>query len=392
MSQRILHVVSSMDPVFGGVSKAVRTIAISLLENGIVNEVVSLDNPNAEFIAADAFKLHTLGSSNNPWSYHPTMLSWLKEHIHQYDAVIVHGLWLYSSYVVYLAINSIKKQDRPKYFVMPHGMLDPYFQKAKGRRLKAIRNWVYWKLIEHKVVNNADGLLFTCKEERLLAKQPFKPFRPKKEYIVGLGVDVPPIHHADMDKAFQNCCKSLENRPFLLFLSRIHQKKGIDLLLKAYKRCLDEADYDLDLVIAGPGLQTDYGLSLLKTVSENSNLKSRVHFTGMLSGDAKWGAFYNADAFVLPSHQENFGIAVVEALATSTPVLISNKVNIWREIKNGNGGLIGEDNEDETFKIIKQWLSLSSDEKRDMKKAAKKVYLNYFTVENAAKKFLEGIN
>src|SRR5690606_34234799 len=153
-----------------------------------------------------------------------------------------------------------KKQDQPKYFVMPHGMLDPYFQKAEGRRLKAIRNWLYWKLIEHKVVNNADGLLFTCEEERLLAKQPFKPYRTKKEYVVGLGIDVPPIHHADMDKAFQDCCKSLENRPFLLFLSRIHEKKGVDLLVKAYETLASNATSELPaLVIAGPGLDSPYG-------------------------------------------------------------------------------------------------------------------------------------
>src|SRR5690606_42124112 len=142
--------------------------------------------------------------------------------------------WLYSSYAVYLAIKNMNKQKRPKYFVMPHGMLDPYFQKAEDRRLKALRNWVYWKLIEHKVVNNADALLFTCEEERELAKKPFKPYQPKKECIVGLGVEIPPLYNPTMDKAFQSRCEELKNRPFLLFLSRIHEKKGIDLLVKAY--------------------------------------------------------------------------------------------------------------------------------------------------------------
>ncbi|WP_235841633.1 glycosyltransferase [Confluentibacter sediminis] len=387
MSQKILHVVSSMDPVFGGVSKAVRTIATSLMENGIVNEVVSLDDIQADFINNDSFKLHALGSSKNPWAYNSKLLPWLKDNLHYYDVVMVHGLWLYSSYVVYLAINSMRKQDRLKYFVMPHGMLDPYFQKAEGRRLKAIRNWLYWKLIEYKVVNNADGLLFTCEEERLLAKQPFKPYKPKKEYIVGLGVDVPPIHNADMDKAFQNCCKSLENRPFLLFLSRIHQKKGVDLLLEAYKRCISEVD--LDLVIAGPGCESDYGKYLLKTVSEDSKLKSRVHFTGMLSGNAKWGAFYNADAFILPSHQENFGIAVVEALACGTPVLISDKVNIWREIKNGNGGFVEQDDLRGTTNLILKWVALKTHEKKIMEQNAKKTFLEHYAIQLVAKRLVE---
>src|SRR5690606_28089881 len=126
MSQKILHVVSSMDPVLGGVCKAVRTIATSLTESGIHNEVVSLDDSSVDFIALDPFKLHALGSTNNPWAYSSQLLPWLKDNITRFDYVIVHGLWQYNSYAVYLAIKSIEKKNRPKYLVMPHGMLDPY--------------------------------------------------------------------------------------------------------------------------------------------------------------------------------------------------------------------------------------------------------------------------
>src|SRR5690606_11843088 len=106
-----------------------------------------------------------------------------------------------------------------------------YFQKAEGRRLKAIRNQLYWKLLENNVVNNAEGILFTCEEECHLARQPFQPYRPKTTYVVGLGVESPPSYQEIMDVEFQNNCKGLENRPFLLFLSRIHEKKGVDLLI-----------------------------------------------------------------------------------------------------------------------------------------------------------------
>src|SRR5690606_34656332 len=274
MSQKILHVVSSMDPVLGGVSKAVRTIATSLIENGVHNEVVCLDDASAEFIALDAFKLHALGSSNNPWAYNSKLFPWLKNNVTRFDYVIVHGLWQYSSYAVYLAIKSIEKQNRPKYLVMPHGMLDPYFQKAEGRRLKAIRNWLFWKLIEHKVVNNADALLFTCEEERELAKKPFSPYQPKSTCIVGLGVEVPPTYHPNMDKAFQNQCVGIKNRPFLLFLSRIHEKKGVDLLVKAYETLVSNTTSELPaLVIAGPGLDSLYGKQIETLVSENEKLK-----------------------------------------------------------------------------------------------------------------------
>lgn len=392
MPQKILHVVNSMDPVLGGVCKAVRTITTSLIESGIDNEVVCLDDLNAAFIPNDVFKLHALGSGSNPWGYNSSLLPWLKDNLRHYDAIIVHGLWLYSSFAVYLAIKSIKIQDRPKYFVMPHGMLDPYFQKAEGRRFKAIRNRLYWKLVENRVVNNADGILFTCEEEQLLARQPFRPYSPKGEFIVGLGVEAPPLHQKIMDVAFQNKCKSLGDQPFLLFLSRIHEKKGVDLLIKAYGSLLSYSQIELPaLVIAGPGLETPYGKQISKLVSENDQLKHLVFFPGMLSGDAKWGAFYNCEAFVLPSHQENFGIAVVEALACGKPVLISNQVNIWNEINEAGAGFVESDTIEGAKELLEKWMNLSLNERVQLSQQALNCYKTYYSIESMAKRFQQHV-
>jgi glycosyltransferase involved in cell wall biosynthesis len=388
MPQRILHVVNSMDPVLGGVSKAVRTIVTSLRERGIDNEVVCLDDANPAFISNDTFKIHALGFSSNPWGYNPKLLPWLKDNLRHYDSIIVHGLWLYCSFAVYLAINAVKSQDRPKSFVMPHGMLDPYFQKAEGRRLKALRNWLYWKLVEKRVVNGTDGILFTCEQERLLAKQPFQPYTPKSEYIVGLGVEAPPSYQKIMDVAFYNNCKISEGQPYLLFLSRIHEKKGVDLLIKAYEAMLSDSAIELPaLVIAGPGLDTSYGKHIYKMVFENDQLKHRVFFPGMLSGDAKWGAFYNCEAFVLPSHQENFGIAVVEALACGKPVLISDQVNIWNEINEARAGFVESDTVDGTKEVLKIWMSLSLNERVQLGQQALNCYKTYYSIESMVKRF-----
>jgi len=127
----------------------------------------------------------------------------------------------------------------------------------------------------------------------------------------------------------------------------------------------------------------------MKKLAESS---ANIIFAGMLSGDAKWGAFYESEAFVLPSHQENFGIAVVEALACNTPVLISNKVNIWREIENGNGGIIANDTEKDSYHLLKQWITLTKEQKEDMALKAYKIYDCHFTMQKAAIQYLEGIN
>ena len=314
--------------------------------------------------------------------------------------MILHGLWLYNSYAIREVFGIAKKKalsDRggnkkgPKLFVMPHGMLDPYFQKAAGRKLKAIRNWAYWKLIEHKTVKYADGLLFTCEQEKFLARQSFRPYCPKLEIIVGLGVEEPPAYTSEMQLAFFNKCERLIEKPYLLYLGRVNEKKGVDILIEAYADICENINSIPALVIAGPELESPFGRKIKKIVLENDTLKNKIHFTGMLSGDAKWGAFHGSDAFILPSHQENFGIAVVEAMACGKPVLISNQVNIWREIQESGGGLIGNDTKECTIKILKDWHALSGIEKAKMNLNARRTFENYFSGDVFAKKILDAV-
>ena len=120
-------------------------------------------------------------------------------------------------------------------------------------------------------------------------------------------------------------------------------------------------------------------------------MKAKVHLVGHLSGDEKWGAIYNCDAFILPSHQENFGIAVAEALACCKPVLITNKVNIYREIEQISAGIISDDNLEGMLEVIKMWLNLSPNCKLEMGKNAYNLYQNHFDVKIAAKRLVEKI-
>jgi glycosyltransferase involved in cell wall biosynthesis len=270
-------------------------------------------------------------------------------------------------------------------------MLDPWFQQTRDRRLKAIRNWFYWKLIEHEVIRRAEAVCFTCAEEMRLAQGTFRPYQPKRQVNVGFGVSQPPEYHYGMGEAFAQKCPGIKGRPYFLFLGRIHPKKGVALLIRAYaticRSTLHGQPASVCLVIAGPGLETTFG-KRMQALAADACPPGSVFWPGMLTGDAKWGSLYNSEAFVLTSHQENFGIAVVEALACGTPVLISNQINISREIQEDRAGLVGDDTLEGAEQIFRQWENLAPEEKAAMKRAAKSSYENRFGIALAAKNLL----
>ncbi|MVN22218.1 glycosyltransferase [Mucilaginibacter arboris] len=409
---KILHITASMDPKLGGVCQAVKTI-IKGLNNfqNVQNEVVSFDHPDASFIGEKSYSIHALGLGKTPWFYNAVYIPWLLQNLPDFDTVILHGLWNYQGYGLVKALRMLRSKQthapfNTKFFVMPHGMLDPYFQKASGRKLKAIRNWFYWKLVERKVINQTNGLLFTCGAELKLARKTFTPYHPVKELVVGLGVEEPPVFTAVMREAFSSSCPDLADNPYLLFISRIHEKKGVDMLIDAYGKTqgideMNEKQHDASfstpkftaskLVVAGPGTETPYGQKIKNSVLKLQKTATTVFFPGMLTGNAKWGAFYGCEAFVLPSHQENFGIAAVEALACGKPVLISNQVNIWTEIAAAEAGIIADDTAAGTQQLLENWNNLTAKQKTEMGRNARKCYEKHFADGPAAINFLRAI-
>jgi glycosyltransferase involved in cell wall biosynthesis len=104
----------------------------------------------------------------------------------------------------------------------------------------------------------------------------------------------------------------------------------------------------------------------------------------MLQGKAKWGAFYSSEALMLPSHQENFGIVVAEALGCGLPVLISDKVNIWREVHAARAGLVAEDSQAGTLKNLRAWLALPPEDRAAMGQRARALFADRFSVDRMA--------
>ncbi len=370
--RRILHVVGTIDPKAGGVSEAIRAL-IEYSPPEYVHEVASVDDPASSFLATLPFPVHPLGPHWRLLEYSSRLLPWLRANRERFDGVFVHGLWIYPGYAAWRAFVG-----RKPYAVFTHGMLDPYFKRAFP--LKHLKKWLWWLPAEYWVLRGAYRVLFTCAAEEQLARQSFWLHR-WRPYVVAFGATGPGGDTALAETAFWTICPAARGRRFLLFLGRIHRKKGCDLLIEAFCSCA-ALDPGLDLVMAGPD-QQGWQAELTERLSQ-AGLSARVHWTGMLEGRAKWGAFFAAEAFILPSHQENFGLAVAEAMACGRPVLLSDKVNIAPDVAANGAGLMAADTLEGTARLLREWIAMPLEEREKMDLRARKMFLERYDMRTNA--------
>jgi len=306
-------------------------------------------------------------------------------------------------------------------------MLDPYF---KNFPLKHLKKLLYFSLFERDTIANVQALCYTTSSELALAQKTFPLFAPRRQEVVGLGLRGCGCSLIDARKEFLEKFPALKGKKFLLYLGRFHPKKGADLLLKAIKQFPN-----LTLVMAGPGENTDFYRSLRRdsahplapstmegkiitglrpatpgnaqnsaasnSISSSHRLEgttgnsptfqggaatSQILWTGLLSGAQKWGALAAADALILPSHQENFGMVVAEALSAGTPALISDKVALAEEVMRGYCGFVDADTLQGTISLIRRFSKLSPREISAMRDRAIECYKNNFLPESVAEK------
>ena len=371
---RILHSTRSVNPDGGGVVEAVKQFSLAHQRQGHTVEVVSLDAPGSPWVRDFPLPIHAFGPGRGKYGYSAQLVPWLKMNRERFDAVIVDGLWQYNVFGVWRACVG----TATPYFVFPHGMLDPWFKRTYP--LKHLKKWLYWPWAEYRVLRDARAVFFTCEEEKRLARESFWLYRAN-ETVASLGLAEPPGDPATQRALFLQKFPNLREKRLLLFLGRLHVKKGCDLLIEAFA-AVAKKNPALHLVVAGPD-QTGWQATLQER-ARVLGLAERITWPGMLSGDLKWGAIRAAEAFILPSHQENFGLAVVEALACGVPVLLSDKVNIWREIVDDHAGVVADDSLTGTTKLMETWASNSTETLKKMRVDARACFGKRFEINRAA--------
>jgi glycosyltransferase involved in cell wall biosynthesis len=326
---KVLHVISSIDPRAGGPTAALEGLALAQQRAGMTVTVLSTYAIDEQLQVADVLRdggvvVELAGPTAGRFRRHHSIPSIVRDAVANSEVVHIHGLWEQVQYEAAVAAG----EGRVPFIFRPCGMLDPW-SLSQNRLLKRL----FLELRFRRVLNRAALIHFTSEMEQDLTRA---LNLTAESIVVPNGIQPEEFAKLPGRGEFVERFPVLNGQRIVLFLGRVHPKKGIDLLIPAFAQAkLDKTM----LVIAGP--DNDGYRDRLKLLAREEGISDRVLFTGMLHGRERLQALVDADLFVLPSRQENFGIAVIEALAAKCPVVISDQVNIHEEVAAaGVGGVV----------------------------------------------------
>lgn len=324
---KVLHLIPYMHPSAGGPPVVVDRWCVELHRLGIDAQVLTTDaysgsDPSDDWIQnyRASYPIDVMKKTGpNGFGFSSGMKQALAAKLQSVDLVHVHNLWGYTNFI---AARLCPAANVP-FVVSTHGMLDP-----NSVTRKKLKKAIYGNIIEWPAIRKAKAIFVTHEEEARLAAQTCSGL--PQSIVVPLGTEDPPAADAaELEEEFLEQFPECRNRQRVTFLGRLHSKKGLDLLIPAIARVREEAP-DAMLVLAGPA-EPSYEAEL-RQQCDRHGLHGHVVFAGMLTGQSKWAALAAADVFALPSYQENFAIALVEALRMGVPAVISDRINIWSDL------------------------------------------------------------
>lgn len=344
---RVVHVISSIDPRKGGPVLALEGLALAQRQLGLDVSVVSTysaDNPAdaAASFSERGIAVTLIGPTWGKLGFSEGMNHALHEALGKADVVHIHAVW---EEVQHSAARHALSLCKP-YIFRPCGMLDPW-SLAQHRWVKRVA----WMVRVRFDVTRSTALHATSEMEA----DNLRHLRLGVPVIVEPnGVRLSEFEELPAAGWLGRRVPALAGRRVVLFLGRIHYKKGLDLLIPAFAEATRGLD-DVHLAIAGPD-NDDYLSQVRRWVSEHS-LDARVHVLGMLRGLDRVAALRDAALFVLPSRQENFGVTVVEAMAAGTPVIVSNEVALHPEVRAADAGEVVPLQVGRLGEAMRRWLA-----------------------------------
>ncbi len=359
---KILHVIPDLSTIAGGPVEAVKNMAKYQTKLGNAVSIITTDFYKPNNLVIKNVKISYFKCSINFIRYSYELKKYLSKNIKNFDIVHIHTIWQYPTYIV----GKICLKNHVPYILRPCGMLDDWSFSQKK-----LKKFIYYSLYEKRTIKNASAVHCTSKAETEEAQ---KYLQNKNIFILPLSVDT----------LFKKASFNNTSKKYILYLSRLHYKKQPDLLIKAFSKLV--SDYpNHQLILAGP-CETKYKYQLEKIII-SLNLKKKITFAGMVIGEQKNELLLSASIYVLPSLQENFGIAVAEAMGAGLPVIIGEKVALAKDVINHNAGMVIKPTVDNIANAIKELLS-SSEQSNAMGKNGYEFVKNNLSGEAIAKQLI----
>tara|TARA_B100000959_G_scaffold124470_1_gene130746 strand:- start:383 stop:1522 length:1140 start_codon:yes stop_codon:yes gene_type:complete len=339
---KILHYCARLRLIDGGVVRAVLDLTSSLSSCGKSVTLMVTEGDDFPNASLGVQTMRTGDFDRNPIRFSANRLSSLKQHIANTDVLHLHTPWEPAN----IQLAKLAREVGTPYIISVHGMLDDWVMKTSSFKKR-----VFLLLGGRKMFHKAAAVHCTARAEADQAKN----WIPKSNIIVVPLVFDPSVYlspppTSDPGKYWP---QRESEKPIVLFLSRVHPKKGVDRLIQSAVDVLKKNK--VRFIIAGCG-EPAYEKRLQKLASE-LNIDSHIEFVGFVEGDRKVALLRAADLFVLPTSQENFGLVFPEAMACGLPVITTKGVDIWPELEESGGALIISEDVESIATAIKQLLN-----------------------------------
>lgn len=385
---RILSISSVFPPAshHGGIPPVVFGLAEALISLGHTCQVITTNAdgdsdfpvpPDKPTFFQGVPVIYTHRWRHNSYFYAPNLIRHLKNLASQYDVALVSGSW---GYIGLAARVTLPKLSLP-YLLNPHGLFGPW-----AFRHKYFKKLLYWHLVERRNFSKAAGVTALTDSEAALVRQYVPNVRVK---VIPNGVNLDNFYPAPSQEDLSRFFPQLADQPYILFLSRLHPIKGLDVLFPAFRRlfemCREDAGPRPYLVVAGEGKEKYK--DDLSSMTRQLDLGERILFTGLVTGQAKLALLHHCVFMVLPSRSEGLPMTVLEALACGKPVIITPECHLAEVARSEAGLEVGLD--------ITKWggamdeLWHSPDRQRHMGENALKLIQENFTWKKVAEETVQ---
>jgi glycosyltransferase involved in cell wall biosynthesis len=335
---KILHVIPYISPIRGGPSQAIVQMVRALRAKDVIIEIVTTNDNGDQLLDVPLYNLIEYQqvpvrffprfspniSAIHNFVFSSSLTTWLWQNLSKYDLLHIHGIFYYPTTTAMI----IARHHKVPYIIRPFGQLCEW-----SLTRSAFKKQVYLKLIEHANLKNCQSIHFTSVKEQQEAEQ-LNLFVPS--FVLPHGLDIPPTISNARQRLRQHFYLP-DDEPIILFLSRLDLKKGLDYLIPALAKLRDQR---FTFLLAGSG-SPEYESKLHSLIKLN-NIQDRTHCTGFVTGELKDLLLQGSDLFVLTSYSENFGVSVLEALASGLPAIVTPGVALADLISKQQIGYVPE--------------------------------------------------